>query len=170
VTVLWVIVWPLNTIMFPTAASGAITGFMNTFAQLAGAAAPVRLFKDPTGAVPSVILNIKWSRFLNVRWRGHVDLWFRKRWPAARDDAQTDRGGNCPGSRHGTPPLVFRLVRKVRPRRCRHARERGHPRRRDSHISNSRRPAGCNAAWHCTLQLADMHVLLHADLPLLLRH
>jgi hypothetical protein len=39
-TFVWVIVWPLNTIMFPTA-SGAITGFMNTFAQLAGAAAPI---------------------------------------------------------------------------------------------------------------------------------
>jgi ACS family D-galactonate transporter-like MFS transporter len=38
---MWVMVWPLTTIMFPTAAGGAIGGFMNTFAQVVGALAPV---------------------------------------------------------------------------------------------------------------------------------
>ena len=38
---MWVMVWPLTTIMFPTAAGGPIGGFMNTFAQVVGALAPV---------------------------------------------------------------------------------------------------------------------------------
>jgi MFS transporter, ACS family, D-galactonate transporter len=38
---MWVMVWPLTTIMFPTSAGGPIGGFMNTFAQVVGAFAPV---------------------------------------------------------------------------------------------------------------------------------
>jgi cyanate permease len=34
-------VWPLTTIMFPTSAGGPIGGFMNAFAQVVGAFAPV---------------------------------------------------------------------------------------------------------------------------------
>jgi sugar phosphate permease len=38
---MWVMVWPFTTLMFPTKAGGPIGGFMNTAAQLVGAAAPV---------------------------------------------------------------------------------------------------------------------------------
>ena len=38
---LWVMVWPLTTIMFPTSAGAPIAGFMNGTAQLVGAAAPI---------------------------------------------------------------------------------------------------------------------------------
>lgn len=56
---MWVIVWPLSTIMFPTAASGAIIGFMNTFAQLLGAAAPIvsGFLIDRTGSYTSVFIG-----------------------------------------------------------------------------------------------------------------
>lgn len=37
----WVMVWPLTTIMFPTEAGGPIGGYMNMFAQIVGALAPV---------------------------------------------------------------------------------------------------------------------------------
>ena len=49
---MWVLVWPFTTIMFPTSAGGPIGGFMNTAAQLVGAAAPVvsGFFIDRTGS------------------------------------------------------------------------------------------------------------------------
>jgi nitrate/nitrite transporter NarK len=38
---MWVLAWPFTTIMFPTSVGGPVGGFMNTSAQLVGAAAPV---------------------------------------------------------------------------------------------------------------------------------
>ena len=38
---MWVLAWPFTTTMFPTSVGGPIGGFMNTSAQLVGAAAPV---------------------------------------------------------------------------------------------------------------------------------
>lgn len=38
---MWVLAWPFTTLMFPTSVGGPIGGFMNTSAQLVGAAAPV---------------------------------------------------------------------------------------------------------------------------------
>ncbi|OBR89801.1 MULTISPECIES: MFS transporter [Clostridium] len=38
---MWVLAWPFTTMMFPTKAGAVVGGFMNTVAQLVGAAAPV---------------------------------------------------------------------------------------------------------------------------------
>jgi sugar phosphate permease len=38
---MWVLAWPFTTSMFPTSVGGPVGGFMNTSAQLVGAAAPV---------------------------------------------------------------------------------------------------------------------------------
>jgi MFS transporter, ACS family, D-galactonate transporter len=38
---MWVLAWPFTTSMFPTTVGGPVGGFMNTSAQLVGAAAPV---------------------------------------------------------------------------------------------------------------------------------
>jgi sugar phosphate permease len=55
---MWVLVWPFTTMMFPTSAGGPIGGFMNTFAQLVGAAAPVvsGYFIDKTGSYVMVFV------------------------------------------------------------------------------------------------------------------
>jgi sugar phosphate permease len=55
---MWVLVWPFTTIMFPTKVGGPVGGFMNTSAQLVGAAAPVAsgYMIDATGSYISVFI------------------------------------------------------------------------------------------------------------------
>src|SRR5664280_1528688 len=56
---MWVLAWPFTTMMFPTSAGGPIGGFMNTFSQLVGAAAPVvsGYFIDKTGSYVMVFVD-----------------------------------------------------------------------------------------------------------------
>jgi MFS transporter, ACS family, D-galactonate transporter len=55
---MWVLAWPFTTIMFPTSVGGPVGGFMNTSAQLVGAAAPVAsgYLIDATGSYLGVFV------------------------------------------------------------------------------------------------------------------